>query len=40
MKFKWMTTDGIWHEKTITNREERLKFIEWLETDSSVVEWR
>lgn len=40
MKFRWLTKDGKWHEKTIYTREEWLKFIEWLETDSSVVMWQ
>lgn len=40
MKFTWMTKDGVIHEKVIHDRAERLKFIEWLEYDKSVVWWR
>ncbi len=40
MKFRWLTTDGRWHEKIITDHDEILKFIEWLETNSSVIKWR
>lgn len=40
MTFKWLTEDGKWHERTIWDTEERIKFIEWLETDKSVIRWR
>ena len=40
MRFKWLTTDGMWHERVIHDQDERLKFIEWLETDTTVLEWK
>lgn len=39
MKFTWITNDGKTHEKFIVDREDRLKFIEGLETDLSIVLW-
>ena len=39
MKFTWKTKDGKIHTKTITDREERLRFIEWLEYSTDVVIW-
>jgi hypothetical protein len=41
MKFIYYTTDGKRHVKIIDDneRDEILDFIEWLETDKSVVKW-
>lgn len=39
MKFIYYTIDGKRHEKTITDKEEILSFINWLETDNSVKKW-
>lgn len=40
MNFMWKTKDGVIHKKVIYDREEILKFIEFLEYDESVVWWR
>ena len=40
MLFRWKTKDGKKHFKFIDDREERLAFINWLETSPDVVEWR
>lgn len=40
MRFIWWTRDGKKHEKTIVDYEDRLAFIEWLETSSNVVKWQ
>ena len=37
--FKWLTRDGMWHQKTIFDKEEILDFIGWLETNHNVVTW-
>ncbi len=39
MKFTWFTKDGKMHEKIINNPDERLEFIDWLETSPDVVKW-
>lgn len=41
MTFKYYTKDGKIHYKTIDNKEHDkiLAFIEWLETDKSVIKW-
>lgn len=41
VKFVYYTKDGERHEKVIDkeDRDERLKFIEWLETNKNVVKW-
>lgn len=39
MKFIWYTKDHKRHEKMLTDRDEILDFIEWLETDKNVVKW-
>ena len=39
MKFTWFTKDHKMHEKTLTDSNEILDFIEWLETDKNVVKW-
>ena len=39
MKFSWYTNDGHCYTKIIYDKEEQLKFIEWLETDPNVIQW-
>lgn len=40
MKFVWWTKDGRRHEKVVCDYEDRLNFIEWLETSPDVVSWQ
>jgi hypothetical protein len=40
MKFTWWTKDGKKHEKVVDSYDERLHFIEWLETSPEVKRWR
>lgn len=40
MKFVWWTRDGKMHEKFVIEYEDRLNFIEWLETSPDVVSWQ
>lgn len=41
VKFVYYTKDGERHEKVIDkeDKDARLKFIEWLETNKNVVKW-
>lgn len=40
MLFIWVTKDHVKHKRFIKDREERLKFIEWLEYSKDVIWWR
>lgn len=40
MKFTWKEKNGMIYTKTIIDREEQLKFIEWLEFSPNVVWWQ
>lgn len=40
LHFRYQTKpDWLLHDKICTNREEGIKFIEWLESDPNVVKW-
>ena len=41
VKFVYYTTDGKRHEKLVDNKDHDkvLEFIDWLETDKTIVKW-